>query len=127
MAPLAGINGLFRRELKERNDGGLAAVRVDMRTPGAVATLAARIFRFLFAAGNALEMRILVKSEPNIGMTGLTHHAADVRVLRLLMCVCGQTGKNYERQRSSEPQLPVNTMACVSEFRHACSKIHLQI
>ena len=72
----AGVQRLFGRELRKGNYGSLASMGFDMRTPGAMATFTARVFGFLCATRDALEMRVLIKHGPDIGMAGLADRAA---------------------------------------------------
>lgn len=85
MALQAGIKRLFSCQRVERNNGCLTAVSLHMRASRSVTTLAARVGLLLFAARNAFKMRILVKLEPDIGMTCLAHCAAGVHMLRSLL------------------------------------------
>lgn len=121
MAAHAGIDGLFGVELKKRNNGGPAAMSGDMCARWPVAPLTAGILRFFFPASNAFEVRIFVEPGPDIRMTGLTDHAADKRVLRLLVCAGGQAGEHYEHQRSRGRQPSVNTSACVFPMSQSCA------
>lgn len=77
----ACIQYLLRRELREGNNGRLASVRGNMRLTGSMATFASGIGRRFFSGSNALEMRVFVEPEPDIGVAGLAYHASDVSVL----------------------------------------------
>src|SRR5579872_803296 len=81
----------LRRKLRKSNDGRLTAVRGHMLLPWSVATLAAGAVGRLCAGRDALEMRILVKVEPHVGMTGLAHIAADVLIGGVGVVRGGQT------------------------------------
>jgi hypothetical protein len=77
----AGVNRLFRRELKKGNDGRFSSVGLHMSTPGTVAALATRVRRFLFPASDAFKMGIFIKSQPDVGMTRFARRAANVGIL----------------------------------------------
>lgn len=66
MATQAGPQNLIRRELRERLNCRLPALRGHMVPTRSVATLTARIFRRFFAGSNRLEMRVLVEVQPHI-------------------------------------------------------------
>ena len=53
----------------------------DVQLPGTVTAFAAGIGRSFFSGSNALEMRVFVEPEPDIGVAGLADHASDVSVL----------------------------------------------
>jgi hypothetical protein len=83
----AGINRLFRRELKERNDSRFSSMGFDMSTPRTVAALATRVRRFLLPARDTSKMRIFIKIQPNIGMTRFAWRAANILALLRLLCM----------------------------------------
>jgi hypothetical protein len=58
-------------------------VRRNVRLAGAVAALASGVRRRLLPGGNALEMGVLVKREPDVRMASLADHASDETVLRI--------------------------------------------
>jgi hypothetical protein len=78
----ACIQHLLGRELRKGNNGRLASVRGNMRLTGSMATFASGIGRRFFPRGDALEMSIFVKPEPDVRVAGLANHASDVSVLR---------------------------------------------
>lgn len=77
MTTQAGIQDLAGPKLREGNNGRLAAVRLDVRFTRSVTTLATRIGRLLFSRSDALEVRILIKSQPHVWMAGFAHRASD--------------------------------------------------
>src|ERR1017187_8069104 len=78
MTAKAGLDALLGSELRERFYGGLASARFHMRFPWSVAAFAARVLGSFLAARDAFKVRILVKSEPHIRMTGPADHTADI-------------------------------------------------
>jgi len=82
VAAQTSINRLFRCQLRKRNNGCFASMRLHMRRRRPVTSLAARILRLLLTAGNASEMRILVELRPDIGMAGFANHAPRIRARR---------------------------------------------
>lgn len=78
MASQTRIDSLFRSQGEEGDDGGLSAMRGHMFSGWPVATFAAGILRRLFPAGYAPEVRILIKLEPDVGVTGLANHASHI-------------------------------------------------
>lgn len=78
----ARIQDLLGRELRKGNDGCFAAVSRDMQLSRPMTTLASGIGRPFLSGGNALEVSILVKPEPDVRMARLTNHASDISVLR---------------------------------------------
>jgi hypothetical protein len=74
------VQNLFRLQLRKGNDGGLSAARFNVRTSGTVAALAPSVLGGLLTGGDALEMRILVELQPDVGMAGLTSVTSDEAV-----------------------------------------------
>jgi len=82
-----GIDGLFRCEVEERDNRRFASVSLDMRGCRPMAALTARVCWFLFTARYAFKVCILVKLEPNIGMTCLTNRTTGVQLFGCLLRV----------------------------------------
>jgi tetratricopeptide (TPR) repeat protein len=89
-------------------DRRLLAHAFHMCAPRPVASFAAGCFRGFLAGGDALEVRVLVKGEPDVGMATFADRAADKRTLRggvrrrlglgLWQCLCpclSDTAKKY--------------------------------
>ncbi len=83
MAPQAGIENLFRGQLRKGNDGCFAPVRRDVQLARAVAALAAGVCGLFLSRSNAFEMRVLVEREPDVWVAGFADHASDKGVLRI--------------------------------------------
>ena len=66
----------FRLELGKSDDGSFSTVGRDVSFPRTVATLASSVFGRLLTGGHALEVRVLIKLRPDVGMAGLTGLAA---------------------------------------------------
>ena len=77
MAAQAIVLDFFRLELGKSDDGSLAPVSRNVGLPGTVAAFASGVLRRLLAGDYALEVRILIKLRPDIGMARLTGLAAD--------------------------------------------------
>lgn len=88
MTAEAGIQTLLRSELREGDNRRLPAMRLDVRFPGPVASFTASIGRIFLATGNTLKMRVLVKLEPNIWVTGLADDAANISTFGRLSATC---------------------------------------
>jgi hypothetical protein len=83
MTSETGVERLFGRELRKSNDRRFATVSFDMVTAGAMAAFTACVFRFFCATGDTLEVGVLIKPGPDIGMAGLAYGAAEIAVLGL--------------------------------------------
>jgi hypothetical protein len=58
-------------------------VSEKVRFAGTVAAFASRISRRQLTRRNTLEMRILVKIKPDVGVTGFAHGTPDILAIRL--------------------------------------------
>lgn len=72
----ASVQNLPRFQLRERDDGRFAAVRLNVRAARPVTSFAPGFLRRFFPGNQAFEMRILVKPQPHVGMTGLADRAS---------------------------------------------------
>lgn len=91
MTVQAVIENLGRLQFRKRDDGGFAAMCGYMRAAGPVATLATGIRTGFVAGGNTLEVRIPIKVQPNVGVTGLTHRATHIARRRRTLREQGQS------------------------------------
>jgi len=73
----AVVLDLLGFELGESDNASLSAVGCDVGLAGAVAAFASGMLGRLFAGGDALEMRVLKKLRPDVGMAGFARLAAD--------------------------------------------------
>lgn len=90
------INGLFGSQRKKRNDARLPAMRGDVVPPRSMTAFTAGILRCFFPACDASKVRILVKLEPDIRVTGFANHASHV-LLRVRLGMA-QTDDNKQQQ-----------------------------
>lgn len=75
-------------------------MRLHVRVAWPMAALATRVFGLLFPAGDTFEMRVLVKSEPDVRMAGFTYSAAGESLRwRLRLRAYGQTGQEQPEFR----------------------------
>jgi hypothetical protein len=73
-------------------------MRLDVRFPGPVASFTASIGWIFLTTGNTLEMRVLVKLEPNVRMTSLAGDTAYVSAFGRLSATChSDQTDDYER------------------------------
>jgi hypothetical protein len=73
-------------------------MRLDMRFTGPVTPFTACVGRLFLAAGDTLEMRVLVKLERNIGMASLADDASYVSGFGRLSAACRTNEPDdYER------------------------------
>ena len=72
------IKHLGRPHFRESPDGSFAAAGLNMLLAGAMTALAARTFGRLHTGGDALEMRVLIKIEPDVRMARAAHVAANI-------------------------------------------------
>ena len=89
MAAQAVVEDRARLELRKSDNRRFAAVRLDVGLRGPVTTLAPGAFGRLFPGSDALEMRILVKLGPNVGVARAAHitaHEGRTRVRREGSC-----------------------------------------
>src|ERR1019366_6466287 len=77
MALQARVEHLLLGDLGERNDAARGAHAFNMIVARAVAAFAARVFRRLFARGDALVVWVLVEVMPHVRVALLARHAAD--------------------------------------------------
>ena len=100
MAAQARIQNLSGGQFRKGNDRRFPSVRRNMQFPWAMATFASGIGRRFFARSHAFKMRVLEKSEPDVGMTGLAHSAPDISILRR---IGGETpAGRYQAEDNSE-------------------------
>ena len=76
MAAEAVLQYLFRLEPGKSDNRRLSAVGFDVSLPRTVAAFASRVFGRLLAGGDALEVWVLKKLRPDVGVAGLTSLAA---------------------------------------------------
>lgn len=72
----ASVQNLPRFQLRERDDGRFAAVRLNVRSARPVTSFAPSFLRWFFPRNQAFEMWILVKPQPYVGMTALADRAS---------------------------------------------------
>src|SRR5262249_42137866 len=78
VAAQAGVEDLFRSELRESDDARFAAARRDVRLPRAVAALASGVLRRLLARGEAFVVGIAIEEGEDVGVTRTADIAADI-------------------------------------------------
>src|SRR5688572_8545059 len=84
VAAEARVEDSLWRELAERDDRCLAALRLHVRLAGPMAGLAAGVLGRRRSRCQRLVMRILVEIAPNVRMAGSAHCATDIlRCLRV--------------------------------------------
>jgi hypothetical protein len=72
------VEDFFGWNLRESDDGGFAAVGVDMGFAGSMTAFASGPFNGFLTGCDALVVRILVERGPNVRMTGTAYIAAHV-------------------------------------------------
>jgi hypothetical protein len=77
MATQAIVENFSRLELRERDDGRFASLRLNVRFARSVTAFATGALRRLFARCDAFEVRVLVKAGPDVGMAGAAGVTAD--------------------------------------------------
>src|SRR5437867_10117823 len=82
-----------------------------MSAPGAVATLAPRVIRLFRAGSDALEVRVLVKLGPHVGMAGLARIAPD-EVARCVLLARHRRSLAKDRQGRGDGHKPDKDCAC---------------
>jgi hypothetical protein len=95
----AFIENLLWLELGKCNDRRLSAARRNVGAAGSVAALASGVLGFLLAGSKTLEVRILVKLRPDVGMACLTRIAADKTLCRV--CFAGQRQRREDREKEN--------------------------
>ena len=78
MTPKTVVEDILGWELRESDDGGLAAVGVDVGLAGSVTAFASGPFNGFFTGCDALVVRILVEPGENVRMTSPANSAAHV-------------------------------------------------
>ena len=114
MAAQAGVEDLAGSKLRECNNRRLPAMRGDMGLPWTMTSLAACIFRLLFAGSDALEMRVLIEPEPNIRVAGLTNHASHKPVRAAIGGQETKRGPEKNEKKSKDHRPQVTTRAQLS-------------
>src|SRR5258706_6483697 len=82
MTPKTVVEDVLGWDLRESDDGGFAAVRVDMGFAWPVAAFASGPFSRFLTGCDALVVWILVKPGRNVGVTRPAHSAAHVNRIR---------------------------------------------
>lgn len=77
VATQAIVEDFTRLQLRESDDRGFAAVRVDVRLAGTMATLTSGALRWFLPGSDAFEVRVFVEAGPHIGVTRPAYVAAD--------------------------------------------------
>ena len=77
VAAQAGVENFRRRQFREGDDGGFAALRLDVSLAGSMAAFASGPIGGFFSGGDAFEVRVFVEIGPDVGVTGAAYLASD--------------------------------------------------